>query len=179
VSDVEFGLRPGGRTLSISQLNAVFVDEHTSWYSVHWNTHLNPADFISFCLERLGLHSDAPAVMQLNNSVSTGHLGEVPNKISAPEKNSVRFLRFDTRDCVLVWEPSATYEKLRREREIPYTAIVGFGSDKFDEKFIWEMLQSGTAEIISASWEIANGLSFLGDSFRREHIDPARSYEYD
>jgi hypothetical protein len=179
MTGLEIEHRRGGQTLFISELNAVWVDDHTSWYAVHWNTNFSPASFTAFCRDKLSLNDGARALMRLtDDSTPTEHLGRIINRIYDTDGDTVEFLRFDAVDCVLVWEPSLKYENLRRSENVPYTAIAGFGSDKFDKDFIWDVLQSATAEIDSKSQEIISALSFLGDRFSRDSIDPSKKGDY-
>jgi hypothetical protein len=178
---IEFQNRPGGQTLRISPLNSVFVDRHESWYAVHWNTHLAPRAFIDFCQMDLSLNGNIPVIIQSTNTTSTGRLGEIQGRVNTENEDSIGFLRFDTSDCVLVWEPSAEYRRLAHASDdVPYTAIIGFGSDKIDEKFTLNLLQrTGTEEIVAASAEIGSSIMSILQSFLADYINPSGSYEYE
>ena len=181
MAGVEFENRPGGQTFRISPLNSVFVDSHGSWYAVHWNTPLAPAAFVDFCQRELWLNDDVPVVIQSTNVTSTERLGDIQGTIKIENEDSIGFLRLDTRDCVLVWEPSAEYRRLaKHSADFPYTAIVGFGSNKIDEKFTLNLLQrTGTAAIITVSAEIESSIRSILQSFRAGYISPPGRYEYE
>jgi hypothetical protein len=95
---------------------------------------------------------------------------------SPPEYTT--FFRLDAQDYVIVWEQSGEYERLRSAGErAPYTAILGFGTDRFDPEFGSDLLRrTGTREISNLAESIWKELGFLGVEFKQGRIDPARSY---
>lgn len=165
--------RRGGKTIRISRLNTVYVDDHKSWYAVHWNTHLGPVAFVDNYRKEFNFHDDIPVIIQSHNTTSTETMGELAGRIYDMDENSIEFLRFDARGFSLVWEPSAEYQHVRQEVDVLYTAITGFGSDVFDGNFIQFLLQhSGTQEIRGMTPEIVDSLAFLMDSFQVAEINP-------
>jgi hypothetical protein len=176
---MDFEQRQGGRTLHLAPLDSFFLDPHETWYAVHWTTYLQPSDFVDFCFKDLEIGAATPAFVRSGKDAhSEGTFDQVRLQVYE-SPNSVDFLRLDGREFVLVWEPSAEYQRLLRESgDVPYAALIGFGSDKFDPRFGKRLLRrTATREIMEASDEIWNSLGFLANTFKQENIDPARRLE--
>jgi hypothetical protein len=171
--DVRFAQRPGGGTFRFSPLNAVFVDHHVSWYAVHWTTPFRPGQALDLCLE-LGLDYETKTVVQsMKEGFSSIPLGDAQRKIFAEGEESIEFFRSNGPDYVVVWEPSNEYLRLRDEGEdATYTAIMGFGANKFDPSFGSYLLDlTATSEIREMSAEIWQALGFLADDFASSRIE--------
>lgn len=89
------------------------------------------------------------------------------------------FFRLDAQDYVIVWERSNEYEHLRSAGEdAPFTAILGFGTNRFDPEFGFNLLiATATHEIVRAGESIWIELGFLGDEFKHGRIDPSGGYQ--
>jgi hypothetical protein len=177
MNDTLFQQRPGGVSYHPSPLNAAFLDQHESWYAVHWTTPFSPEDVANFFEKSLGLSPETCATVQVaDEGVIQAPLGDIRRRLPLSAE-STRLLRLDAQDLVIIWERSGEYERLRSSgKEAPFTAIFGFGSDMFDPDFGRKLIYStATSEIAGAGDSIWNALSFLGDEFKYGHIDPTRS----
>jgi hypothetical protein len=174
-----FKQRPGGATYHPSPLNAAFFDQHESWYAVHWTTHFRPEDIADFCEKYLGLSARTCAIVQsAKEGMIQAPLGDIRQRVRIIA-DSAEFFRLDAQDYVIVWERSGEYERLRSSgKEVPFTAILGFGTDRFDPEFGYNLVRvTATSEIASAGESIWQALGFLGNEFKHGRIDPSRSYE--
>jgi hypothetical protein len=86
--------------------------------------------------------------------------------------------RLDAEDYVIIWEQSGEYERLSSTgADAPFTAIFGFGTNKFDAEFGSMLLRQTATGIISNQAEtIWKELEFLKSNFKSGRIDPSRSY---
>jgi hypothetical protein len=174
-----FVQRPGGATYHASPLNAAFLDQHESWYAVHWTTPFLPDGVADLCLEVLGLSIQTCAIIQsAKEGIVQAPLGDLRWRfLNLPPEDTTLF-RLDAQDYVIIWEQSGEYERLRSAREYaPFTAILGFGTDRFDPEFGSNLLRrTATSEISGLAESIWRELGFLGDEFKRVRIDPSRGY---
>jgi hypothetical protein len=172
---VDFEQRQGGRTLRLSPLNSVFVDPHKTWYAIHWTTYLHPSGFVDFCFKDLEISAATSAIVRSSKGNSEGTFDQVRVQVYVMPADSIGLLRLDGQEFVLVWEPSAEYHHLLSEgKDVPYGALIGFGSDKFDPEFGKRLLRkTATEEIMEASDSIWDSLGFLANTFKRENIDPS------
>lgn len=179
LNDTLFKKRPGGATYHPSPLNAAFLDQHEGWYAVHWTTPFRPRDIADFCEKELSLSPETCAIVQsAKEGVIQAPLGDIRRQLPLMA-DSAEFFRLDAQDYVIVWERSGEYERLRSSgEEVPFTAILGFGTDRFDPEFGYALLRvTATSEIVSVGESIWGALGFLGDEFKRGRIDPSRSYQ--
>jgi hypothetical protein len=167
--------REGGRTLHVSQLSAVFLDDHESWYAVHWTTQLRPSDFANFADQYLKMDDNTPTVLQTSKEMKSGPFWSQHIDINHADESAVRFVRLDAQDFVLVWEPGAQ----PANPDMPYSAIIGFGTDAYDPDFGVYLMQNTAAKDIvgesSAIWH--DELDFLQKSFPSRRIDSTKRYE--
>ena len=180
MNDTLFVQRPGGATYRASPLNAAFLDRHESWYAVHWTTPLRPRNVADLCNEALGLSSETSAIVQsTKDGFLQAPLGNIRRRLVDIEPEFWQFFRLDAQDYVIIWEQSSEYERLiSAGQDAPFTAILGFGTDRFDPEFGSSLLrQTATSEISSLAQPIWRELEFLAGEFRRGRIDPSRSYD--
>lgn len=176
-----FVQRPGGATYRASPLNVALLDRHNSWYALHWTTPFRPQDVVDYCQKELGLPSSTCAIIQSSkDGIEQASLADTRRRLSVIA-DSVEFFRLDAQDYAIVWEQSGEYERLISAGEHPpFTAILGFGTDKFDPQFGSMLLrQTATYEIGLAEDSIWRELEFLGSEFKHIRIDPSRSYDND
>jgi hypothetical protein len=179
LNDTHFVQRPGGATYRVSPLNAAFLDRHESWYAVHWTTQFRPYAAVNFCVKELDLSPETCGFVQsAKEAVTRASLNELRRQFRVNDE-STQFLRFDAQDYVLVWEKSGEYERLRSAGEdVPFTAIFGFGTDRFDPRFGSRLLrETATRDIARAGESIWKELGFLEGEFKHGEIHPSRGYK--
>jgi hypothetical protein len=129
-------------------------------------------------LKELGLSDQTCIVLQsVDEGVMQRSLGDAQRQIELEGTESIKLLRLDAQDYVMVWEPSAEYEQFRSVgEEASYTAILGFGTDKYDPEFGLRLLhQTATYEIGPMAQSIWRALEFLEKDFAHSRIEPSRS----
>jgi hypothetical protein len=171
-----FVQRPGGATYRASPLNVAFLDRHKSWYALHWTTPFRPQDVVDYCQKELGLPTGICAIIQSpKDGIERAPLTDIRRRLAAIA-NSVEFFRLDAQDYTIVWEHSGEYQRLISAGEHPpFTAIFGFGTDKFDPQFGSMLIRhTATYEIRYAEHSIWRELEFLGKEFKHIPIDPSR-----
>lgn len=98
---VEVEYRPGGRTLHVSELSTVFLDDHESWYAVHWTTQLRPSDFADFANQYLNIDGDTPTFLQTSEDTKSEPFSHQHADINKEDERAIRFVRIDVQDFVL------------------------------------------------------------------------------
>jgi hypothetical protein len=177
-ASVESEERPERWVIQLSADSAVLVDDHRSWYAVHWKSNLEPSGFLDVCFKDLGIDPFTPTLMLDEKGSQREALDSIRQISYASSPGSIDFLRVDAQDFVLTWESGIEDPHLILEhRDAPYAALVGFGSDQFDPGFGRKVFRmTADNEITSADDFVWQSIDFLASSFKESRIDPHRGY---
>ena len=84
--------------LFMSELSTVFLDDHESWYAVHWTTKPGQAHPRLFANQYLNIDGDTPTFLQTSEDTKSEPFSHQHADINQKDERAIRFVRIDVQN---------------------------------------------------------------------------------